>query len=137
MTTAPRPGPRQEAGFTLIEIAISLVIFSIVLLSLGRTTLQLAQVSNRSSGVVQRNAETVKQVNRLEALTWDSLSPRAGCVTPSSAALPHQRCVTLTALSTTRTQVQVVIAPTAANIRPDTAIFERSNVASINPFAVP
>ena len=87
MSATRRPSHRPEAGFTLIEVAFSLVIFAIVLLSLGRTTLQMAHSASQSSGVTVRNAEMARQVNRLEALTWDSLPPRAGCATLSSVSL--------------------------------------------------
>ena len=137
MTTPARPAPRPEAGFTLIEIAIALVLLSIVLASMGRTSLKMAHASSLSGLVLMRNAEMARQVNRLEALTWDSLPSRAGCVTVSSAALPHQRCVTVTALQANRTRVQIIIAPTVAPIRPDTITFERTKVSAINPFGAP
>jgi prepilin-type N-terminal cleavage/methylation domain-containing protein len=137
MSAPTRPAPRPDSGFTLIEIAIALVLLSIVLASLGRVSLKMTDASAQSGSILMRNAEMTRQVNRLEALRWDSLPSRAGCVTLSSAPLPHQRCVTVTALQSNRTQVRVIITPTVAPIRPDTVVFERTLVSAINPFGAP
>jgi prepilin-type N-terminal cleavage/methylation domain-containing protein len=124
-------------GFTLIEVLISLVIFAIALLSLGRTTLIMGRQSSESTLLVYRNAEMAKQVNRLAALEWDSLPSRAGCVTKTTAPFPHQRCVTLTTVSSRQTQVQIVITPTVTLLRPDTTVFDRVNEDGVNPFSGP
>jgi prepilin-type N-terminal cleavage/methylation domain-containing protein len=137
MTASTRAIRGPESGFTLLEIAISLVMFAIVLGSLGRTSIRMIHTSSLSGTALMRNAEMSRQVNRLEALRWDSLPSRAGCATFSGAALPHQRCVTVTALTGTRTQVTVIITPTVASIRPDTATFERAMVSPMSPFGAP
>jgi prepilin-type N-terminal cleavage/methylation domain-containing protein len=127
----------SESGFTLIELAIALVIFAIVLASLGRTSIAMAHQATQSGSVAMRNAEMSRQVNRLEALTWDSLPARAGCVSIGTGAFPHQRCVTLTTITPTRTSVRLIITPTLAPIRADTTTFERSKIITISPFGAP
>jgi prepilin-type N-terminal cleavage/methylation domain-containing protein len=137
MTTPCTAARNPEAGFTLIELAIALVIFAIVLGSLGRASISMAHQASQSGPVAMRNAEMSRQVNRLEALTWDSLPGRAGCVSITTGAFPHQRCVTLTTITSTRTSVRLIITPTLARIRPDTTTFERSKIINISPFGAP
>ncbi len=97
----------------------------------------MAHQASQSGAIAMRNAEMSRQVNRLEALTWDSLPTRAGCVSITTGAFPHQRCVTLTTITPTRTSVRLTITPTVARIRADTTTFERSKIISISPFGAP
>lgn len=72
MTTPSRPS-RLRAGFSLIEIMVALTILVIVL---GGMTLLSAKTSERArlaETLAQRNYTIVQQMNRLNALPYDSL----------------------------------------------------------------
>ena len=64
--------------------------------------------------------------NRLEALPFDSLTVGSTSVTVSGQPYPHTRVVTITAPSSKAKQVQLVITPSNALYKPDTAKFSRT-----------
>lgn len=124
----------NRRGFSLVEVVVAMTLLGVALSALVRPTFQYAQRVTDLQAEVQRDGVARAQVSRLMALPYDSLASRAGCRTVSTTALPHTRCVTLTSLSTTQTRVSVIITPSNTTFAPDTVTFERTRMASGNPF---
>ena len=124
----------NQDGFTLVEVVVSMMILSVVLVSLAAVTFQTARRSLGAQGVDQRQAVLMQQINLFSAVPYDSLTNAAfiGCTTVT-ATFPYTRCASVTALTATVRQVTVVVTPTRATVwSPDTAIIFRSKTP-VNP----
>ncbi len=124
--------PKNERGFSLVEVVVSMTLLAVALASLARPTYLYARraVLIGTEGV--RDGIVAQQVNRLTALPYDSLASRAGCRTV--AAQPATTaCVTLTAVSSVQTTVTLVVSPTG--FRPDTVEISRTRATPTNPFS--
>jgi prepilin-type N-terminal cleavage/methylation domain-containing protein len=132
MAATASPGTRR--GFTLMEVLMAL---SILVAGAAVMVVPLYQYSKRMNGVglIQlRNGVLAQQVGRLTALPFDSLATRAGCTSIPLSPIPHTRCVTLTAVSTSQTRLTLLLTPVSTLVRPVSVVFDRSRVSSANPF---
>ena len=127
----------SRRGFSLVEVMVSMTLIAVALSALVGPTYQFAQRSTALGAATQRAAIVAEQVHRLSVLPFDSLPSRAGCLGASNAALPHVRCVTVTAVTATRLQVAVVVTPANPAFRPDSVVFDRVRAAASNPFSTP
>ncbi|MDQ6717384.1 MAG: prepilin-type N-terminal cleavage/methylation domain-containing protein [Gemmatimonadota bacterium] len=119
-----RRAPRQ--GFILIEVLVAMVLLGLVLSTLAAMMFAVAKRSVTSTGASYRNAILMQEVNRLEALPYDSLAVGSSSVTVSAMPYPHTRVITVSALSSKAKQVQVVITPSVVAYKPDTVKFSRT-----------
>jgi type II secretory pathway pseudopilin PulG len=117
---------RRQEGFILLEVLVAMVILGLVLSSLAAMMFAVSKRSIISTGSSYRNAILMQEVNRLEALPFDSLAVGSSSVTVSADPYPHTRVVTITALNAKTKQVKVVITPTTVLYKPDTAQFSRT-----------
>ncbi|NJD11730.1 MAG: prepilin-type N-terminal cleavage/methylation domain-containing protein [Gemmatimonadetes bacterium] len=119
-------------GFTLIEVVVAMVILAIVLAMLASFSMGTAtQLFRLSQGDV-RQALTLREVNRLAALPYDSLPAAAGCRSVTIANLAHTSCVTVTNGTRNRT-VRIIVTPQRAGTYADTIVFQRA-APFYNPF---
>lgn len=128
MSPARRPRPRRKSpsGFILLEVLVAMVLLGLVLSSLAAMMFAVSKRSIISTGFAYRNAVLMQEVNRLEALPYDSLAVGSSSVTVSTLPYPHTRIVTITAPEPKAKQVKVVITPSNAIYRPDTIRFRRT-----------
>ena len=125
---------QNARGFTLMETLMALCILTSGAAVMVAPLYRYAQRMNGVSYVQLRNGVLAEQVGRLTALPFDSLASRAGCVSVASSPLPHTRCVTLTTVGSLK-RVTLIITPTRTTVRPDTIVFDRSQITSSNPFS--
>ena len=123
------------AGFTLIEVMVAMTVLSVVVVSLLGLTFTVARRSYSSSGVAYTTGVLNEQAGRMNALPFDSLDSRAGCVTVTTAPFKHTRCISVTATATNAKTVKVIVRPTDTKLRPDTVTFQVTDPARANPFA--
>ncbi len=116
---------RAARGFSLIEIIVALTILSITLAGFAGLTFQYLRRVRTLDARVMQFALMGEQAQRLTVLPFDSLDSRAGCTTFTGGTLPRTRCITVTTINSGRKQVQVVITPTDAALKPDTIVFHR------------
>lgn len=129
-------GSRNGArGFSLVEIMMAMLILSITLGGFAALTFQYVRRVQVTTGVASKTMEVSEQVQRLSALTFDSLASRAGCTTFSSGEFPHIRCITIATVGTgTRhKRVTIIITPVSPLIKPDTVVFDRTKTPTSNP----
>ena len=82
-----------------------------------------------------RQAVTLRELNRVAALPYDSLPFAAGCRTVTIGSLDHTSCITVTDGSKNRT-VQVIVTPQWAGTYAVTLVIQRAAPA-YNPFNTP
>jgi hypothetical protein len=80
-------------------------------------------------GVIQQ------ETNRVAAIPFTDLPGLVGCSTVSTGTFPHTRCTTITTISATRSQVQVIVTPAQPGVRPDTLTIERTNPPTASPLS--
>lgn len=128
----PRPLARRRAqkGFILLEVLVAMVLLGLVLSSLAAMMFAVSRRAITATGASYRNAILMQEVNRLEALPFDSLALGSTSVTVSAQPYPHTRVITITAPTSKSKLVQVVVTPVNTLYRPDTVKFNRTLAAT-------
>jgi Tfp pilus assembly protein PilE len=125
---------KRRGGFILIEVIVAMFILGIVLSSLAALMYSVSRGSFKSIGGAYRNGVLLQEVNRLEALPYDSLAVGATTVTITALPYPHTRVVTITNPSTNVKTVTLVITPSITLYKPDTAVLTRTLGATTDAF---
>jgi Tfp pilus assembly protein PilV len=112
---------------------VAMVLFAIATLGLAAMSVVIARRAVTSAATTARAATMGEQVDRLQAIPFDSLAARAGCTTVTGPPLPHTRCVTLLTLPNNKLQVRLIVTPTDPKLRADTTTFTRAKGAKDNP----
>lgn len=120
-------------GITLIEVIVALTMFAIVTMTVASFTAQVASGSRVNAVSTVRAGALAAQVNRLEALPYDTLPTRVGCTTVSTGLLPRNECVGVRDIVVGRREVTFILRPFNSALRPDTVIFERTKPKAFHP----
>jgi prepilin-type N-terminal cleavage/methylation domain-containing protein len=123
-----------RTGFALIEVIIAMFILSVVMSSLGVLMVQVAKGSFKSVGGAYRNGVLLQEVNRLEALPFDSLAVGTTTATVTALPYPHTRQVTITSQAINVKRIKLVITPSIAVYKRDSTIFTRTLGATTSAF---
>lgn len=118
----------MPGGFSLVEIMITMVIFSAVILSLAGLAFQIARRSTRATDQTLTMAVLLARVDRASTINYDSLRTIARCDTTASGVVRIYGCITVDSLSNVRRRVRVIVRTTILGSRPDTITFERARV---------
>lgn len=116
------------AGFSLVEVLISLVIFSIVVLGLAGLSFQVAKHSTRATDQALITSVMLSHLDRATSINYDSLFMLVGCDSASSGQSRITTCTTVTQTSPRISSVQIVVRTNVPTGRPDTIIFDRGKV---------
>ena len=125
---------KPRSGFVLLEVIVAMFILTLILSSLAALMYQVSRRSFLNIGGAYRNGVLLQEVNRLEALPYDSLA--IGTSTATVTALPYlyTRTVTITNPGSNVKTITLVIAPSNSLYRPDTATFTRTNGVTTTEF---
>jgi prepilin-type N-terminal cleavage/methylation domain-containing protein len=115
-----------RAGFSLVEIMVSITLLAIALTSLAGLSFTAARHQREVTAATYRAAFMSEQVNRLTTIPFGALPAEPVDTFVTTGPLPHRRQITVTALTPTVSQVRIIILPTRPYLRADTATFERS-----------
>lgn len=126
-------GLRNREGVSLVEVIIAMTLLGVVLTSLAGMTYQASRRSATVATESYRQGVLMEEVNRLTALPFTNLASAVGCRTVTGGAFPHQRCVSMTSISSTIRRLTVIVTPSQPGMRPDTVIFDRANAPAGNP----
>lgn len=124
---------QTQAGFTLVELVVTMVVLSLVLLGVAQLTFILARGASTVAGGAARGGILAQQVNQFAAMPFDSLKGKAGTVTVNKPPLPYTRMITVDSLSPKLRRVTIVITPLNTVFKADTLIIQRTK-PSANPF---
>lgn len=127
----------SRRGFTLVEVLVSMVLISTVMLGLVPITMRVARLASQSTGLTQRAAALDGEVQRVMAMPFDSLPSGNACRSVESAGLTGTVCLVGTVISSATRQVAVIVTPSGGPVGPDTATVQRSRPASANPLNLP
>jgi prepilin-type N-terminal cleavage/methylation domain-containing protein len=122
-----------QAGFTLVELVVTMVMLSLVLLGVAQLTFILARGAATVAGGAARGGILAQQVNQFAAIPVDSLKGKAGTVTVNKPPLPYTRTTTVDSLSPKLRRVTIIITPLNPVFKPDTLVVQRTK-PSANPF---
>jgi Tfp pilus assembly protein PilV len=112
-------------GISLIEIMVALLLFGTVSVAMSGLSLVIARRADANDLSTKRSAALQQQMNRLQALPYDSLASKAGIVTVSDGAFPHKRRITVSTAGS-RTRVTIQIIPTQAPATSESIAFDRA-----------
>lgn len=128
---------RNRKGVAVLEIMVGMVVLAVGLLGAAGMTVA---ATRRASGLTtqsSRDGVMLQELNKLAALPYDSLSGRVGCATASTGTLEYTRCILVTDVADGAgyKRVRLIVSPSTAWARPDTAYLNRARSSiAINPF---
>ena len=124
-TLVPQP-PRLRKGFGIVEVIVAMVLFAISVSALGSLSYSVSQSSMKVAGDAYRNGVLLGEVNRLEALPYDSLPIATTTVAIATAPYPHTRYVTITTPAANTKTIKIVVKPVNARYKADSVSFTRT-----------
>ncbi|MBA2688443.1 MAG: type II secretion system protein [Gemmatimonadaceae bacterium] len=124
----------QQGGFALIEAIVAIVILGVAITTLAALMTQVSRGALRVSGDSYKHSVLTQEVNRIEAMPFDSVAVGTQAVSVTTLPYPHTRTITITAPDTRVRRVQIVIVPNGYYFKRDTAIIYRRNSAPTNSF---
>jgi Tfp pilus assembly protein PilV len=116
---------RTRAGLSVIEIMVAMMLFGTVAIAMGGMSLAVARRAEANDIFTKRTAVLQQQMNRLQALPYDSLATKAGTFTVTSGPFPHKRKITLSS-TVSRTHITIQIIPTKAPTSTESIVFDRA-----------
>jgi prepilin-type N-terminal cleavage/methylation domain-containing protein len=114
------------AGFTLVEILISMVIFSAVILGLVGLSFQSAQRSMQATDKAHVMSQLLASVDRATTIRFDSLNTIAGCDTVMRGTVRVASCTTVTPVSLRTASVRIIVSTSVPGAWPDTVVLTRA-----------
>lgn len=117
----------ERKGFSVVEVIVAMVLLAIAVSSLAALTYSVSQSAMIATGNAYRNGVLMQEVNRLEMSPYDSVHTGTSTQTVSGPPYPHTTVITVAepTVDVLKT-IQVVITPTQARFKPDTANFIRT-----------
>jgi prepilin-type N-terminal cleavage/methylation domain-containing protein len=112
-------------GFTLVEVLITIVIFSTVILALAGLAWQIAQRTTRSTDLALQLAMQVSAADHAVAVPFDSLSQLLRPDTVWSGAVRITATYVINPISAVRKDVYVITQTSVPGTRPDTIVLQR------------
>jgi len=116
---------RSAGGFTLVEIMMAVVIFSVVILSLVGLSFRVAKYSTRATDQALGMSTLLAKVDRAATTVFDSLPNLAGCDTAWSGLYRVTGCTAVTLLSPRLDSLQIIVTSSLPGARPDTINMQR------------
>ena len=117
----------RQAGFTLIEILVSVTILSVGILALGTLMGRGAKSAGAAAALSYQTTVMGAEASRYDAIPFTLLVAGTICDTVAAPPLPRIRCSTVTNINPKLRRVSVVVTPTDNPLlQPDSVVFERS-----------
>jgi hypothetical protein len=117
--------PRKRPGLSVVEIVVALTLFGTVTIAMAGLSLTVAKRAEANDVFTKRTALLQQQMNRLQAIPYDSLADKAGSVVVTAGPFPHERKISINTTGS-RTRVVVQIIPAHAPDRAETIAFDRA-----------
>lgn len=118
---------QRNAGFTLIEVLVSIMILSVGSLALGTLLVRGARAGTAASAMTYQSAALTSEAGRLGALPFTQLPAGTTCVNVTTGPFFHTRCAVIVDVSANVKRVTVTVTPTApTSLQPLSGSFERS-----------
>ncbi len=112
-------------GFTIVEVMIAVVIFSVVVLSLAGLSFQIAKRGTRATDQALMMAAQKAAVDKASTTPFDSLTTILTGDTTWSSTMRVVAQYVIDSVGATRKNVRVITSSTVAGDRPDTITIVR------------
>jgi len=130
-TLAATTVTNERKGFSVVEVLVAMVLLAIAVSSLAALTYSVSQNGMIATGNAYRNGVLMQEVNRLEGIPYDSVKTGTTTQTVTGTTYPHTTVITITEPTVNLIKnVKIIITPTQARLRPDTANFIRTKAAT-------
>jgi Tfp pilus assembly protein PilV len=130
-SATPAQGGKVRKGFVIVEVIVAIVLLAVAVSSLAALLISISQSGMVATGSAYRNGVLMHEVNRLEAIPYDSIAVGTFSYSITTPPYPHTRVVTVTEPVTNKIKsVNMVITPTNAKFKPDTVNFLRTKAAT-------
>ena len=130
ISSAPKS---NTAGFTLIEVMVSMTLLSVASLALSSLLFRATRQAGAASTAAHQTAMLSGEVNRLGAMPFDLLASGTTCATITEP-FPGTRCTTINSVSPKVKQVTVAVTPSGNPLlHPITTSFTRTISGNGNP----
>ena len=116
----------RRRGIALIEVIVAMVILSIMLSSLGPIIYSVSRSTRAVTGNAYRNGVLMQEVNRLIAVSYDSLAVGVTTFSVSTAPYPHTSTVSVSEPVVNLKLVKIVVTPVSSAYKPDSVQFNRT-----------
>lgn len=127
----------RRQGFSLIEVMVAMTILSIVMMSLAKIGVSIAVKGRLNDIVAKRNAALQQEANKLGTVPFADLATWS--TTTKTVVLDgfsYTRRLTISAPTSTRYSIKVVVTPTANTAKKDSIMFDRTRPPSGTPLCV-
>ena len=116
----------RRRGIALIEVIVAMVLLSIMLSSLGPVLYSVSRSTMAVTGNAYRNGVLMQEVNRLIAVSYDSLAVGVTTFSVSTAPYPHTSTVSVSEPVVNLKLVKIVVTPVSSAYKPDSVQFNRT-----------
>lgn len=129
--------PRRRRGFSLIEVMVAMTILSIVLMTLAKFALVIAVRGRGNDLAARRTAALQLESNKFGAMpfttitTWPTVDRTA-----TLGNFTYTRKLTITAQSSTRYTIKIVVVPQSDATKQDSVTLDRTLPPNGTPLCV-
>lgn len=118
---------KNRRGISLIEVMVAVSLLGMMATVHTVVTMRYA-VRNRVAAIgVNRATAISTAVDLFITMPYSAIATNTGCTTVSvPTAYAHDRCIAVTAPTSTITRVRIIIRPTNTAFRPDTVFVDRA-----------
>jgi prepilin-type N-terminal cleavage/methylation domain-containing protein len=129
----------RRAGFSLIEVMVAITVFSLVLLSLAKTTTALALRGRTNDLLAKRTAALDLEANKLGGVPYSSLvtwSTADQTITRGTFTYTRHLVITKAGTFTSLYSVKIVITPALDPSKPDSVVLSRTLAPTSTPLCI-
>ena len=125
---------RRRSGFSLIELMVAMTILSIVLLGVGRMSSIIAMRGQGNDLAAKRSAALQLEANKFGAVPYSTLGTWSTAdQTFTRGDFTYTRKLTISAPTSTRYMIQIVVVPASDPTRTDSIALDRTLPPSGTP----
>lgn len=126
-----RGGRRSRAGFSLVEVLVAVMLLATVLSSLATLSYRITRRAEDNDLRAKRTFALQHEANRYGAMTFAELATQSnGSEAVLLGDFLFTRTLTITAVSSTRYTIKIVIEPDTDPDAVDSLVFDRTKAAS-------
>jgi prepilin-type N-terminal cleavage/methylation domain-containing protein len=127
---------RNRKGVSLIEVLVALVLFGMIATVHTVATLRYGVRQRFAAVGAARSAAVAQSIDLFSSMPRASIAGAAGCADITTwPSFPHERCVTVTAVSGTVSRITIVITPDNPALEPTTVTVDRVTTNTTPPFS--
>jgi prepilin-type N-terminal cleavage/methylation domain-containing protein len=127
---------RARRGVSLIEVMVALVLFGLIATVHTVATMRYGLQGRIVALGSARSAAVATAIEMYSTIPRGSIAGSAGCTTITDDPIyPHTRCVTVTAVTSTISRIEITITPTNTSLTPDVVFVDRVTGTSTPPFS--